>query len=49
MYPLDGEKICLDYNVSAEHLLPQPMNRLLEESLSLYERVYRLDQLATRH
>lgn len=49
MYPLDGEQICLDSNISAEHLLPKPMNRLLEESLSLYERVYRLEQLTTRH
>lgn len=43
VYPLDGTEICLSSNISAEHILPPPMNYLLEQSLSLYERVHRLD------
>jgi regulator of CtrA degradation len=43
-YPLDGLEICLETNITAEHILPVRMNHLLEQSLSLYERVHRLDK-----
>ncbi len=52
-YPLDGEEMCLASDVAAEHVLPRPMNYLLEESRMLYERVHRLNTMSkqqpTRH
>lgn len=43
-YALDGIHICLDSDVTAEHMLPEAMNELLENSRMLYERIYRLEQ-----
>lgn len=42
-YPLDGDSLCLGCNIEGESLLPREMCRLLDRSLSLYERIHRLD------
>ncbi len=44
-YPLEGAALCLDSNIEGESILPFEMRQLLEKSLSLYERVYRLDKI----
>ena len=44
-FQLDGEEYGLSSDIEAEHMLPDEMCRLLEESRSLYERVHRLHHL----
>lgn len=50
-YRLEASDICRDYDAETLTKLPNYMIYLSERSLSLYERVHRLDQLAygTRH
>jgi len=50
-YRLEATDICRDYDAETLTKLPNYMIYLSEKSLSLYERVHRLDQLAygTRH
>ena len=50
-YRLEASDICRDYDAGTLTKLPNYMIYLSEKSLSLYERVHRLDQLAygTKH
>jgi regulator of CtrA degradation len=47
-YALDEDSICLTADLRAEQALPPTMRRLLTRSLSLYERVFRLNQQLER-
>lgn len=41
---LSGEEVCLDDSFSADMILPNGLRSLLDRSLSLYQRVARLEQ-----
>lgn len=45
-YRLDSRDVCLFHNAEAESILPTYMSYLLEESLELYSRISRLEDMA---
>ena len=45
-YRLDGAEICLHHNQNVLLEMPYYLNYLSERSLSLYERIHRLDSMA---